>query len=237
MKTKVFLTSSLIFFCVIFLATCDYFATINQVVGGYKAAVRVNNGAAGRSVIGEGERIEFYIKWLGFRGRPLNDSGAPTSSNINIVMNHGWYWLPGHSEQVYQRHNEDWYTPDSPYFQVMFEPDYGVYNLAILQITAMRIGDNEYLFTNLGEASYGKDTHNLVDPGEYHFPDAFGQIRITPRVSDILTVLDVNPSILECWEDTGILVTSETDGEPVTIHQLKPNANPYAFITVVGTVN
>jgi len=239
MKAKVLLTSCLFFFCVIFLSSCDYFGTINQAVGGggLSAAVRVNNGAAGRSVIGAGDRVELYITWLGYVGSPFYDSGNQLWENINIVMFNGMYWVPGHTEQVYQRHNEDWYTPDSPFFKVTNNPADGVYNLAKLRITAMRIGDREYPFPNFnGEVSYGIDIHNHLALGGHHFPDAFRRpITFDNTVSSILTVLDVPPNILECWEDTGTPGISSTDDKPVTIHQLRPNANPYAYITVVGT--
>ena len=117
MKSKVFLTSGLIFFCVCFLATCDYFATINQVVGGASASVVVRNQASNRSVsrsVDETDNAEvwFYIYDLNYFGDALTI--APNGDRLfnesqNLITSFDEYynkaWLA----------NSGWYSKDEPF--------------------------------------------------------------------------------------------------------------------------
>ena len=254
MKTKVFLTSGLIFFCVIFLATCDLFGTINQAVGGrvLRAAVRVNNGAAGRSVIGDDDKVEFYIRWLGYVGSPIPGSDNQLWQNINIIMHTGIYGMDG-TKQYYQENNEGWFTHDFSFFEITNKPGDDEYNIASLRITAMRIGDREYPFPETSlYAYYGKDVHNfkdlLGDDLTQHFPDAYDPpITYDKTVLSILTVLEVDlTNILDCWEEDEEWGPSTVNHEYISeknrtpdgfIHKLKQGKNPYEYITVIGTVN
>ena len=238
MKAKVFLTSGLIFFCVIFLATCDNFKTINQVVGGgdsLRVAVRVGNGAAaGRAVIEAGDTIELYITWLGFRGSPhkgYTEAAGPWNY-MNVVFRTGYHTDPGQSGPRFRQGNEYWYNPNTRFTRLWNNnPLYDTFNRIELQILAMRIGDHEYPFPN-GQVIYGQGGFS------------FDSITIDDTVDSFITRLTVAPEILDCWEETGTWGPSTVDHEhmrnrnrkpPGYIHDLKPGGqNPYSFITITG---
>ena len=236
MKTKVLLTSGLFFFCVIF-TTCDNFATINQVVGGrLRVAVRVGNGAAGRSVIGPGDTIELYIRWLGFRGSPHEGYGPDGPWNyMNVVFASGYHTNPGESGPRFDQGNEKWHNPNSPFTRLYnsFLPN-DTFDRIELRILAMRIGDREYPFpSHLSEIVYGQG-------GEFPFVP----ITLDDTVKGFIARLTVDPEILLCWEEDGTWGSSTVDHEymldenrkpPGYIHTLKPGGeNPYSFITITG---
>ena len=218
MKAKVFLTSCIFFFCVIFLSTCDYFATINQVIGGLSGSIVANNRAASRSSVSmdADEKIEFWINRLNYVGQAdggKNSRGENTYHHLNMIMHGG---TDGVSNP-----NDGWHGVDKPF--PISTSAYGAYYVIDIIIHRMRIGGEEYPFP-VGGVYFGKNIHNisfLEDPNIFStgYPDRFGGIDFNRSVGHVRTVIRVDPEIMDCWNEN---------------RQLVQGKNPYDYIYIEG---
>ena len=137
MKTKVFLISGLIFFCVIFLATCDMFGTINQIVGASSASVLVRNQASNRSVsraVDETNNsdIWLYIYNLSYFGNDIKSHGGNEEA-LNLITSFDEYYTGK------WKANHGWYSRNEP-FPLQNGMVSGSFTGVQVHILAMRIG-------------------------------------------------------------------------------------------------
>ena len=250
MKVKFLLTSIVIFFCVFFLANCDMFGTINQIVGEGSGSILVRNRASNRSISRSADEINnaevwLYIYNLSYFGNKFDSYGNNTEA-LNLITSFDDVFGTG---VFYANHG--WYSKNEP-FPLQTGMVSGSFSGVDLYIFAMRIGrppcvaenpdpknpedrrcdcttgdiyffsDNKS-FSGGGAAVYGNNPWlQAQSHANFIFPDKFAGMTVRGNHKHLETRLDFDLSeILECWNADGSLIDPE-------------NNHPYSHISIEG---
>ena len=229
MKAKVFLTSIVIFFCVLFLSTCDNIATINQVVGGIQGRIVVTsrNGnsrmaaSEARNVI-PSEDIELYIVLLKYHGDVWRGSEGFAAIGLVQPKAHRPYVGAGTEGSAF----EDWFGVGNIKVGYASKANFTVINL---WVENMRIGGKNgqvYPFpVEKGQVHFGT-THEQYT---INYPGTFEPFYYNgDRTKVITTTIDINLTdeiIDEYWERSGDQWV------------IKSGKDPYDLIMLTGSLD